>query len=64
MADIKCAVCGKGPIEGVTLYRTGNKGPGENPFWKCPEHIEQYKVDPAVKELTETIEKGNTNGLA
>jgi hypothetical protein len=64
MSKYVCEVCGKGPErDGVALYRTGAKGPGEDPHWRCSadmpdaERINPDKIiDVTVVELVSLIE--------
>ena len=54
--DFSCAVCGKGPAEGVTVHRMSAKGrPG---LWACNEHKDQFdgKVDEEILEITKILE--------
>ena len=53
-----CEICGQGPgTNGTALYRTGKKGPGENPHWRCSVHkTDEVVVDPLVAEVTGLIE--------
>lgn len=30
-----CEICKKGPEDDVAVYRTGEKGPGKDPHWRC-----------------------------
>lgn len=39
--EVVCEVCGQGPEIGIAIYRTGGKGPGVNPHWRCDAHIEK-----------------------
>jgi hypothetical protein len=51
---MKCEVCGCGPQQDVSIYRTGGKGPGINPHWRCLQHKEQPM--PEVETLVAVIE--------
>lgn len=51
-----CAVCDKGPSDGVSVYRMNAKGqPG---LWACNEHKDQFdgRVDPEILEITRALE--------
>lgn len=64
MNDIKCEVCGHGPQTGHTIFRTGGKGPGVNPHWRCEQHCVAAVVDPDVQQAVAIIEaaKGVRHG--
>lgn len=47
-----CELCGLGPADGVTTYRTNPKG--EKGVWRCDSHVEKTPPDD-VKELVEAI---------
>lgn len=50
-----CIFCGKGPAQGVNLFRVNAKGqPGK---WACDKHIKQTDaaVDPVVRQIVDTI---------
>lgn len=52
-----CEICKKGPKENVAIYRTGEKGPGKDPHWRCSEDLpETYNVDQEVLTVVATIE--------
>lgn len=52
-----CETCKQGPEHGVGIYRTGEKGPGKNPHWRCSAHLpSNHEVDPEVAEVTAIIE--------
>jgi len=52
-----CEICGKGPVDGVTMWRVNEKGvPG---IWRCRAHltIEQAdKQDPETVRLVNIID--------
>lgn len=53
-----CEVCGEEPNGERVLYRTGKKGPGENPHWRCEEHLktEDLKaLDPDLQALLSVL---------
>jgi len=52
---MKCMVCGKGMSEGVSLFRTNEKGvPG---IWACRVHMPAGKsIDPTVDKIVTIIE--------
>jgi hypothetical protein len=59
---MKCEVCGQGLMSGTSVYRTGEKGPGNNPHWRCQFHMthqEREAVPGDVMELTAFIESDN-----
>jgi hypothetical protein len=35
---MKCEVCGRGPADGTTIYRTTPKG--QAPHWRCERHLD------------------------
>jgi len=50
-----CIFCGKGPMQGVSLFRLNAKGePGK---WACREHIKNtdIAVDPTVQRIVDVI---------
>lgn len=52
-----CLFCGKGPAEGVTVFRVNAKGqPG---VWACEKHIKQTDavIDPAVKQIADAFKR-------
>lgn len=54
---MECEICGKGPMEGVSIHRTGKKGPGQDPHWRCESDMPKAKVvDQEVAELVAIIE--------
>jgi len=57
--EMRCEVCGGSPFNDdnpVTLYRTGEKGPGKDPHWRCEADGGKDKQDPEVLEVTQIIE--------
>jgi hypothetical protein len=56
---ILCEICNQGIEHGVSLTRTGGKGPGINPHWRCFAHLPADKIDPAVQEVVAAIESGS-----
>lgn len=53
---MKCAVCERGPVQGVSLFRMNAKGqPG---LWACNEHKDQFdaRVDSDVLSLVKDLE--------
>lgn len=52
-----CCICGKGPANGVSVFRINEKGvPG---IWACEQHIRQTDgapIDPDMRRLTNIIE--------
>lgn len=57
-----CEVCGHGPeTNGTAVYRTGEKGPGKNPHWRCSVHMpSSAPADPVVQEVVALIENSNS----
>lgn len=52
-----CEVCKKGPQHDVALYRTGKKGPGEDPHWRCSLDLpKDHTVQTEVLEVVAVIE--------
>jgi hypothetical protein len=56
---ICCEICHRTPMQGIAIYRTGKKGPGEDPHWQCTECSPLMKVDTGVAVLAAVIEKGD-----
>lgn len=50
--SIQCEVCDKGPQDGVTVYRTNEKGVAG--IWRCAEH--EGATDPETQEIIDAIE--------
>lgn len=53
---MNCAVCGRGPDDGVSVYRMNEVGqPG---LWSCNEHKDQFdgRIPDDVKEMVSIIE--------
>lgn len=50
---MKCEICGKGPQDGVTVFRQNPKG--EKGIWHCAEH-NAAKVDSEVVAVVEVLE--------
>ena len=52
---MKCQVCGKGPVEGVSLFRVNAKG---QPFvGRCRAHLgASAPVDPEVEAIVNAID--------
>lgn len=54
---MKCDKCGKGPQDGVSLYRVNEKGvPGK---WRCEKHLDPSKhpaPDTETEKLVKTLE--------
>lgn len=50
-----CLFCGRGPAQGVNLFRVNAKG--RLGVWACDEHIKNTdaSVDAAVKLIAETV---------
>jgi hypothetical protein len=58
---MKCGICGKGPADGVTLYRQNAKG--QQGVWACEEH-RLMPADPQVQEVVDIVEKAMGDGGA
>jgi len=58
--NMVCEKCGRNPQEGVTLHRTGLKGPGKDPHWRCQSHMDIHDIDPIVLDVVSIIEKAQT----
>lgn len=58
MAGMVCVICGRGPREGVSVFRINEKGvPG---LWACRQHIKQTdgtRPDENLLRVVEAIEK-------
>ncbi len=50
---MKCTICGKGPMHGVTVYRMNEKGVAG--IWACWDHKGKL-IDPDLLEITRDIE--------
>lgn len=50
---MKCWWCGKGPIEGVSVYRQNQKG--QKGVWACSVH-NAVELPEDVKTITEAVE--------
>ena len=50
---MRCEVCGRGPMDGVTVYRVNPKG--EAGVWACKDH-RLLPADPEVQELVDVLE--------
>jgi hypothetical protein len=49
---ITCHVCGKGPADGVNLFRQNRKGvEGE---WACKDHS-TVEIDPEIEKLAKVV---------
>lgn len=55
MSEIECEICGRSPKNGETVFRSGEKGAGKNPGWRCRAHL-TTAVDPEVNELVSILE--------
>lgn len=52
---IKCEFCNKGPTDGVTVYRTNEKGVEGK--WACGIHLPVNKQpDPKITEIVQILE--------
>lgn len=60
--QLKCEVCGGSPAEGISLYRTGGKGSGINPHWRCEQHL-SAPADPTVVEIVQLLEKAGKDNV-
>lgn len=55
---MNCVKCGKGPADGVTIYRTTPKG--QEPNWHCEKCLDPNKhpaPDKITLELSHLLEK-------
>lgn len=53
---MKCDICGKGPLDGFTIFRVNEYGvPG---IWRCREHMNK-PIDPEDDRLARIIEEDN-----
>ena len=46
---MKCCICRKGPVEGVTVYRVNAKGVAG--IWACEKHLKQTDAPPVDPEV-------------
>ena len=53
---MKCLFCGKGPAEGVTIYRINAKG--QKGKWACEKHIGRTDatIAPEVRDVVRVLE--------
>jgi len=56
---MKCEICGRGPKDGISVYR--QNATGERGRWRCQEH-NRVAIDPDVKRLVGILEKEPTDG--
>lgn len=58
---MECEICHRSPnTHGITIYRTGEKGPGKNPHWRCVDDLKSIQqVDPGILQIAATIESDN-----
>lgn len=52
---MRCKVCNKGPMDGVTVFRQNKKG--EPGVWACEEHSKP--IDPALYRDVAAVEAAN-----
>lgn len=52
---MRCAVCGKGPMDGITIYRLNRPG-DMPPLWACRPHM-AHAPDKDLEELVEILEE-------
>ena len=53
--DFSCEVCKKSPHQdGIALFRTGEKGPGVDPHWRCRDHL-TMPIDPVVEVVCDAL---------
>jgi hypothetical protein len=58
---MKCEICGKGPQDGTTIWRTGDKGPGQEPHWRCDADLPPEKrISTEAAIVVAVIEVQNT----
>lgn len=50
---MECMVCGKGPADGVTVFRQNPKG--EIGIWACAKHS-VADIDPEVQHIVNVLE--------
>lgn len=61
---MKCEICGKGPEDGTTIHRTGKKGPGEDPHWRCEADLPWNRLpDQVVSEVVAVIEQDQNKNV-
>jgi hypothetical protein len=52
--SMNCHVCGKGPADGISVYRINEKGvPG---ICACERHIDPKLVDPETRKIVKILE--------
>ena len=57
--EMKCEVCGTSPLSGgYPIFRTGGKGAGINPHWRCQQHSE-IVLDQETVEIVNIIDSTN-----
>lgn len=57
---MKCEICGKGPVEGVSVFRQNELGVVG--IWRCTEcrktRVDNAPIDPEVQQITNIIGGG------
>ena len=57
---MKCEICNRGPMDGVTIYRANEKG--VKGIWRCSDHpsVESFKRehDPVIAEIDRALDRG------
>lgn len=59
LGGMVCEICKQGPSDGVSVFRTGKKGPGENPHWRCQADAKADQIPEEDLILAAVIESGN-----
>ena len=52
---IACEICGKGPVQGVTVYRANEKGVKGR--WRCNHHLNETAFQRAMDSEVSAIER-------
>ena len=58
MSRIVCDICGRGPEQGVTVFRANPKG--QIGIWRCKDHpcAESLESQAGTQHITDAIELG------
>lgn len=55
--ELRCEVCGVRMLDGHPLFRTGPKGKGCDPHWRCEPCVGE-PISPTVLAITDAITLG------
>ena len=58
---IRCEICGRGPAQGITVYRANAKG--QKGIWRCEMHLNEaaleVAMDPAIVAIDNALNGRN-----